>query len=220
MLAAGALLAAQAGMRDAAAQTPNADDRLFRSRSDADPNNPTRLRSGGGPTDARIGGTDFDYRPGIGAGQTGFDSTNRRSKAKPKAKQSAKPPGNSAPSSTASAGLPPLPSTRPTAALPPGAAPASATVARATQSLERRGGPNYIPGSAGPPLETEDPAALPAPQVTPLRRAAPDPAPFDPIGIPAGAFILHPALDVVGGYDTNATRTLSKGPSWFESVAG
>ena len=42
----------------------------------------------------------------------------------------------------------------------------------------------------------------------PVRRRAPREAdPFEPTGIHAGSFFLRPAIEVMGGYDTNATRT-------------
>lgn len=45
------------------------------------------------------------------------------------------------------------------------------------------------------------------PVVVPRRRPPPDLEPFEPVGVRAGAFLLKPALEVTGGYDSNPART-------------
>ena len=47
----------------------------------------------------------------------------------------------------------------------------------------------------------------------------PDLTPFDPIGVQVGAFNFRPAIEVIGGYDTNPARTLNATPSLYSVVA-
>ncbi len=68
------------------------------------------------------------------------------------------------------------------------------------------------PISAPPP--TYAPASLPsaAPATTatiappPKRKPAPEADPYDALGIPVGSFLLRPAIELTGGYDTNPAR--------------
>ena len=46
------------------------------------------------------------------------------------------------------------------------------------------------------------------------------PAPFDPLGIRRGRFILRPALDVTGGYTSNSTNDVTGAGSAFGTVGG
>lgn len=48
---------------------------------------------------------------------------------------------------------------------------------------------------------------LPAVAAPPRRRPAPETDPFAPLGIRAGSMLLRPAIEVSGGYDTNAARS-------------
>jgi hypothetical protein len=247
-LAAGAILTAQACMSGVAlTQTADPGDRpLIRPALDVDPRNPRARQTITPPTDPtapRIGEIpSFDYRTGLGAGATGFNSA---APARKKAKRAAKKAGQTqtttttvpgapltlTPSSSASAlpssqapsaptPPPPLPAPLPpNGAIPSNVTAPSAVVARAPQYLARRGGPNYTGGTATLPIDPDDPLALPAPPAQPLRQLLRDPNPFDPVGLSVGAFTFRPALEIQGGFDTNAARTPAKTPSWFETVA-
>jgi hypothetical protein len=43
--------------------------------------------------------------------------------------------------------------------------------------------------------------------------------PFDPIGINVGAFRLRPAVELIGGYDSLASRSANGSASWYAVVA-
>ncbi len=138
----------------------------------------------------------FDYQPALGAGATGFDSTNTRPR-RDKAGQKAKP------------GTPkkPLNAAQTAAAQPDATAPQAAAVARA-RSHDRR---PVQPSTAGSAAST---TAAPA-----RRYLLPDDTPFDPVGVQVGAFVLRPAVELTRGYDTNAARTSNGTGSWFSVVA-
>jgi hypothetical protein len=124
--------------------------------------------------------------PGAGAGSTGFVSSNPR---RPKGKGTARPgaPTAAQPLSLTPDGKPPDPAAR------PGAEPLPASPAIETRRTVRKVEP--------PPVAEPDIRG-------PVRRRAPREAdPFEPTGIHAGSFFLRPAIEVLGGYDTNATRT-------------
>jgi hypothetical protein len=128
--------------------------------------------------------------PGSGAGSTGFVSTNpRRAKAKTSARQPA--PVTGQPLSITPRATPSEPSAPPGTELPP--APSLVDVRRTVKKVE-------------PPPVTE-------PDIRgPVRRRAPREAdPFEPTGIHAGSFFLRPAIEVMGGYDTNPSRVTAGG---------
>jgi hypothetical protein len=161
-------------------------------------------------SDAGVGQlADFADQPSIGIGSTGFDSSNLRRKPVGKAKPA-----------------------RPTAAA---AGPDAAAISRArlaqTQNQTRPGVPKTdAMANAAPTAPPSGPSALPAPTApdalapelprTLIRRPVPDEAPFDPTGISAGAFVLRPAVETSGGYDSNPARTTAGGrASLFGIVA-
>ena len=245
--AAGTLLAVAAcGMSGARAQTSADDtDRLLLSpRIDGDPRTQRFVRPGAPtvpPADSRIGAIpNYGYQPGVGAGVTGFNSTNPAKKGK------AAPKGKAGPTTPAATQSGPIrrqrawrpratAATRPT---PPGSTSTPGPVAvppaapdlsqqwttippRGSQSLTRRGGPDYAGGAPGTTIDSQElltNGEIAPPQAA-YRHAVPDPAPFDPFGLSWGAFTARPALEIDGGYDTNAARTPIKTPSWFQSVA-
>jgi hypothetical protein len=129
--------------------------------------------------------------PASGAGDTGFDSTNSRkkTKAKPKTKSATQP------STLANEPVPPPAS--PYQTPPPGEENAALAAAP--------------PGT--PPVETIEPIAKPAKK----RKARTEPEdPYAPLGIRAGAFDLFPAVELLGGYNTNPGQTHDpKGASLF-----
>jgi hypothetical protein len=157
-----------------------------------DPKEYPRFRRPGGEQKSSAA-TDYSYRAGAGAGQTGFDSTNagkKKDKGKPKAKKS----------TVSTFGAPPvLPS--PQTAVP-----------RVPRGLERKGATPY---QIAP--DTYQPATSDG--ATKRRRLQPDDTPFDPIGVQVGAFVFKPAVELSGGYDTNPARTSIATPSWYGVVA-
>ena len=162
---------------------------LMRPQRDGDPNDIPRFRRPDGAQKSAVV-ADYSYRPGAGAGQTGFDSTNaRKTKAKPKAKKSA----------VSTFGAPPV-------LLAPKTA-----VPRLPSGLERRGAAPYLiaPDTYATPVDDGQPKR---------RRVLPEEAPFDPIGIQVGAFLFKPAIELTGGYDTNPARTNIAAPSWYSVV--
>ncbi len=127
--------------------------------------------------------------PGAGAGSTGFVSSNPRRPSPPKGKGTTRPgvPAPGQPLSIGPDGKPPEPATRPVAEPLP-----------ASPAIEAR---RTVKKIEPPPVTEPDIRG-------PVRRRAPREAdPFEPTGIHAGSFFLRPAIEVMGGYDTNATRT-------------
>jgi hypothetical protein len=140
--------------------------------------------------------------PASGAGSTGFDSTNFRKKQKPRGRASA---GNQrAPASDANAASPDT-----------NAAPADANISAANGRAIAPGvaAPYVVPRYQTPPPDTDAFAAAPgAPPVElgPIRKLPPKHTepddPYAPLSVRAGAFDLFPAVELIGGYDTNPGR--------------
>jgi len=59
-----------------------------------------------------------------------------------------------------------------------------------------------------------DPPALPA-----RRRLLADQDSFAPIGIDAGSFLLRPAVEMIGGYDSNPARSATGKAFWYAVLA-
>ena len=135
----------------------------------------------------------FGNPPAFGAGKTGFDSTSARRKiqaAVDKKKERQPLPRPVATQITPVRRLPAAP------VLPPALPADPVTTA-----------------SVGPPY---------APPYAPPARGKPKPPgldPYEPLGIRAGSFILRPAIDVSGGYDSNPGRDVKPQGSWFYVVA-
>jgi hypothetical protein len=136
--------------------------------------------------------TTFGNPSGYGAGKTGFDSTNARRKIQAAMDRRKEPQRLPPVVTTHVTPVPPLPRAP---ALPP-AQPADPVTT----------------GSVGPPY---------APPYTQPPRPKPQPVidPYEPLGIRAGSFILRPAIDVSGGYDSNPERAPSGKSSSFYVVA-
>jgi hypothetical protein len=230
-----ALLAGWGPPRAAAQSTGDFDSLLLRPEIDGDPGNPPRFRRADDrntavPNRATALPT-YGHAPGFGAGPTGFDSTNarRKNQRSQNAKATSLIPsaanasaasrrGTSTtssvatPGSTATATAMVVPGTP--AALQPPTTPsvAAATGSVRLQRLQARG--------AVPLSDPADPtvvsAALDASSAR--RRALQETNPFDPTGIQVGAFLLRPAIEVSGGYDTNPDRTSAGRPSWYYVV--
>jgi hypothetical protein len=176
---------------------------LLRPELSGDPRNPPTFqrRKAGAGTASALERTRSAFEPLSGVGTTGFDSTNaKKRKGKDKEKEKLKP-GQKA----KAAPYPDpfgVPQSNPLA-------PPKAPSIRPVIGVERKGAAAYA--VAPTPLQQGDP--------TPRRRIIPDETPFDPIGIQVGAFNFKPALELTGGYDTNAPRTNVPAPSWFSIVA-
>jgi hypothetical protein len=177
----------------------------------------------------------FGNPPASGAGATGFDSTNTR-------RRKARTPASARPTARTAPALIPLPTSlsppAPGTSAPPrstttsssssasassssGAAskttsPPSATAAPATQSAARRPQRRGAPQASPPPEIT---LSTPAPVVVPRRPPRLDDDAFAPLGVRAGSFLLRPAIDITGGYDTNPPRVPDSHGSPLMTVA-
>jgi hypothetical protein len=180
----------------------------------------------------------FSYRPGIGVGNTGFDSTNVSRRKKTRGAGKAKPATNpgaavlgipqqpdstSAKTDPTQAGSPaptqpvspaitsPAPAPSDVPPSPKLLQPAVASVLGRARTPARPGAP-----PTSPDMETPTVATVP-----PLWRPVPEANPFDPIGVQVGAFNFLPAVEYWRGYDTNPRR-LGLPPisgSWFNLYA-
>lgn len=204
-LGAGALAAVLAfAATQVVAQTATTDPALMRPALDGDPLNPPRFRRPRGQTAGSAQtaqAQSFQYQPGFGAGTTGFDSTNARRKGK--AAQKAK--AGSAATPTVAATVPAQAATSPAAA-------------RLPQNQPRRGAPPVTGAFAQVPTPI---LTTTTPLITTLlrRRPPPDEDPFAPVGAQLGAFLLRPAIELTGAYDTNPARTTNATPSWYSVIA-
>ncbi len=163
------------------------------------PNAPQRARAAVAAPQNPASNLLFEAQPAFGAGTTGFDSSNagRRKKAQ-KAKAAVKAKVQAASAAQAQAEV------------QTGRSQAAQTAA-APQNDQRRGTSLLETTSA-----TTSPAS--APSIPPRRRRPVEDKPFDPLGITAGSFLLFPALEFVGGYDSNPARSMTGSGSWFTSV--
>lgn len=190
------LLALAAGALLAAVATggPHAEA-LLQPEAYGDPKNPARFQKRGPQLDSLTSQhAGAKFQPSSSAGNTGFDSGNNRkkkAKAKPgeKAKPQAFPTGHGVP--------------------PPNPYAAKGPVPRPATGVERKGASAYVVPPV-PPVQGD---------ATPRRRVVPEEAPFDPIGIQTGAFNFKPAVELTGGYDSNARRSTVAAPSWYSVVA-
>jgi len=142
--------------------------------------------------------------PASGAGLTGFDSSNARNKTKPTAKR------------TAAADV--------SALMPPPATLAPGTPAPAPVSPYQV--PQLTPSGEGNTALAQAPATPPVEVIGPIRKplrkrksfAEPE-DPFAPLGIHAGGFVLYPAIDFIGGHDSNPGQSAKPKAAKFYSVA-
>ncbi len=238
-LCAGVLLAALAleGPSASAQNAATTDFPLLAPTLDGNPKTPPVFRKTDTQTPAATATPvgqlpNFDDQPGMGAGSTGFNSSNTKPKPKAKAAGSAHTSGADAnfpdatetktqPAATAPVSLPRV--------LPTGAI-GNARLQQ-NQNQTRHGASAAADTTAGaganasaltPTPAVASAAADPALAVprTLIRRPVVDAAPFDPVGIDAGSFRLRPAIEVSGGYDTNPARTnVGGGASNFGIVA-
>jgi hypothetical protein len=161
---------------DALAQTAAYPDPLT-PRLQTDLRNPPRFQRFNRPALAQLWPLASFSAAAAGAGDTGFDSTNSRKKAKGKAK--AKSPANAQ-------------------AIAPGL-PASAPVSRYQKPAADSSGGAYAQAPGTPPVEL---GPIRRPPKKHKAHSEPD-DPYAPLGVHAGAFTLLPAIELIGGYDTN-----------------
>ncbi len=132
----------------------------------------------------------FGNPPAQGAGKTGFDSTNARRKIQAAVDRKKERQA-----------LPQALTTR--------ATPAQRLPATPVQPPALPAEPSTI-GSVGPPYGP--PYAPPAR----VKHKPPELDPYEPLGIRAGSFILRPAIEVTGGYDSNPGRgSKAEGSSYY-----
>jgi hypothetical protein len=125
----------------------------------------------------------FGNLAGFGAGKTGFDSTNMRGK-----KNSAKrKPGAARPLAPVVTGRT-APVSKPITSAPPLSAPPPSS------------------GSVPPPAPAPTPATTGTITPPPPKKKPAEADPYGPLGIRAGSFLLFPAIELSGGYDTNPGR--------------
>ena len=228
------LIASPARAQDAA----TTDFPLLAPTLEGDPLHPPVFRKPSPPTPvttpSRVGQLPtFDDQPAMGAGSTGFNSSNTRPKPRSKSLARAsgltpedvaaptlqpQSPSQSQPATAAQTSLAPMPS--------PSAIGAARLLQNQNQTRHGVPAPDAVAGSdavaLAPAFSTALPPLDPASAVprTLTRRPAVDDKPFDPVGIAAGSFRLRPAIEVSGGYDTNPARTnAGGGASSFGIVA-
>jgi len=155
--------------------------------------------------------------PASGAGRTGFDSTNARKKIAPRGTQ---PGPNSVP-----------PATSANAAAPRANPPADLTAAAANAQAIAPGvaQPLVVTRYQTPPPDTgafagapgQPPVELgPARELPPKRKAHTEPEdPYAPLGIRAGAFDLFPAVEHIGGYNSNPGQVTDGSSALLYAVA-
>ncbi|MBN8921252.1 MAG: outer membrane beta-barrel protein [Rhizobiales bacterium] len=139
-------------------------------------------------------GRTYGHPPGFGAGRTGFVSTNA-----PRPPEPASPERSDDPLAALTAPAPLA--TRPVSF---GAAP------EAQSAIGRPASPR--PGVTIAPI-------LYSPALLGQRTWPVDDDPFGPLGVRAGSFIVRPAVEAGGGYDSNPARTPGGRGSWFYQVA-
>ena len=177
---------------DAVAQTAAFPDPLAPNLQ-TDPRQPPRFQKFTRPGLVQLGPPATFTPPASGAGDTGFDSTNSRKKAKGKAK--AKSPVS------AQAITPGLPTPTP--------------VSRYQKPATDSAGGAYAQAPGAPPVELGPIRKLP-----PKRKAHSEPEdPYAPLGVQTGAFTLFPAIELIGGYDTNPAHAPGGGGASLYSVA-
>jgi hypothetical protein len=191
-----------------------------------DPQNPPRFRARRTPAD--IGASrftqvpSFGYRPGFGAGTTGFDSSasKKRKPAPPK-------PGGATttapgPMTNAATGQTTNAATTADPTLPPtGSPPTNPTPKQLQAATAPLAGRIYNPTRPGAPPPTPDAETATIATTVPSRRQPPEEVPFDPVGTQIGAFKFLGGVEYQRGYDTNPAR-LGLPPvsgSWFNTYA-
>jgi len=150
------------------------------------------------PPDRRETTTFEPPRPAAGAGKTGFDSSNSRSR-KPSSKsktakeaQSARDiaPGNPAP-------------------VPLSSSASSSTSSTGKSAYAFAGKPGAPPVEAGPQPPTRNKKKKKGAEIDP----------YDPLGFRSGGLTYYPAIEFIGGYDSNPGRSANGTSSGIYTVA-
>jgi hypothetical protein len=134
------------------------------------------------PPDRRERTTFEPPRPAAGAGKTGFDSTNSRGRkpsSKSKATQEMQAARDIAPGNPAPAPL------------------SSSSSSNGKSAYALAGKPGAPPVAVGdpPPIRNKK------------KKKAEEIDPYDPLGVRSGGLIYYPAIEFIGGYDSNPART-------------
>jgi hypothetical protein len=175
------LLAACLTMGGGAAMAQSAITDPLAPKLQTDPRNPPRFQKFERPALAQLGPPPDLTAPASGAGITGFDSTNARKKTKGKAKAKTSPNAQ-----TNAPGLP-----------------AAVTVSPYQKPPAGSAGGAFAQAPGEPPVEIG-----PIHQKPKLHKAHTESEdPYAPLGVQAGAFNLYPAIEFIGGYNTNPGAT-------------
>ncbi len=158
------------------------------------PRKPQTFQKFGPQQQAQLRQTPSFAAPPSAAGNTGFDSTNsKNAKAKARA-QAAKKPGVTARAQATPAGEPP----------PLAISPYQMPIAPAAKTA-------MASTNGAPPVEI-GPIRKPPKK----RKRDEDDDPYAQLGLPAGAFTLYPAVELIGGYDSNPGQSNNaKGASLY-----
>jgi hypothetical protein len=167
------------------------------------------------------------HPPAFGAGITGYDSANKpRRRVRPSATKGRPPTGTATLPQPLSLRPPPPPPALP---IVPGTSTTATTISPATGAAPVLRGTTARPSAlvrvpSGPAADS-DVSVVNTTNLSPTaatllrRRTAPEDDPFAAVGVRYGAFLLLPAVEVTGGYDTNPARVPGGKPSSFVIVA-
>lgn len=178
------------GSGDAVAQLAAPDP--LTPRLTTDPRNPPRFQTFSRPALAQLGTPTAFMPPASGAGDTGFDSTNARKiqgKAKPKARTGAQ-------------------------AIAPGTA-APVSVSPYQKPASKSGAGAYAAAPGSPPVEL---GSIRRPPKKRKAHTEPD-DPYAALGLRSGAFTLYPAIELIGGYDSNPAHAADAKGATLYTVA-
>jgi len=140
--------------------------------------------------------------PASGAGLTGFDATNARQKAKAKPKQQLRLGTAQSPTLDGSVNA---------------TAPTTMSPYQVQQIPEPDEADTALAAAPGAPPIGDIGAIRKPPPKRKVLGATDDP--FAPVGIGVGTFDLFPAVELIGGYDTNPGQVQNGKASWLYSVA-
>jgi hypothetical protein len=182
------------------------DPYLMRPQLDGDPRNPPRFSRTArlDPGDGRQG---FRFWLPRGKGKTGFDPAPLR---RPKAQPGRQPLRSAAAAAESANG----PSALPTQLVQPAQSAAENPKQTLRQNPTQQPHAATAANAAYPVGPLGDPPALPV-----RRRLLREDDPFASTGIDAGAFLLRPAVEMIGGYDSNPSRSLTGKSSWYAVLA-
>ena len=206
----GLLLAACLVPGQARAQSALVNPDPFAPKLETNPKKPPRFQKSTRSKAKRADAPTTFAPPVSGAGTTGFDASNDPDRpAKPNPKGSATAGGRT-PAAGAAA-----------------TAPTFGAVATPPSAPSPYDQPQIAPSSdeAHAALAAVPPGAPPVPNIGPIRKKPPkrkahveSEDPYAPLGIRVGAFDVFPAVDVLGGYDTNPGQAQNGKAAWLYTV--